>query len=81
MTLEELLEMDADALSKMSDDELKKHFEPMLNVTRPERQTSRPTNAATPRIIEYVSPAKQKMLDLLKENGFDYLKEKKKGKR
>jgi hypothetical protein len=80
MTLEQLLEMDASTLEKMSDEDLRKHFEPMLNVTRPERQTSRPTNSNQPRIVEYISPKKQAILDLLKNEGFDYLAEKRKKK-
>jgi hypothetical protein len=79
MTLEELLKMDADTLAKMSDAELKNHFEPMLNVTRPERQPVRQSNNA-PRIVEYVSPAKKAVLDLLKMDGFDYMALKKKKK-
>lgn len=77
MTLEALLEMDAETLSKMSDDELKKHFEPMLNVTRPDKAPKRQSNNK-PQIIQYISPAKQAVLDLLKEEGFDYLKLKRK---
>ena len=80
MTLEELLECDAATLEKMSDDELKKHFEQYLNVTRPERQTVRPTNYNQPRVVEYISPAKQAVLNLLKEEGFDYAKYKRRKK-
>jgi len=79
MTLEALLEMDAATLEKMSDEELKKHFEPMLDVTRPERQVKR-ESTNKPKIVEYISPQKQKMLDLLKEEGFDYLAIKRKKK-
>ena len=78
MTLEELCDSSVDELLKISDDELKKHFEQFLNVTRPERQTRTPT--VTKPIPKYVSPAKQKMLDLLKAEGvdFSYYKKKKK---
>jgi len=36
MTLSQLLECDADTLEKMTDDELRKHFEPYFCITRPE---------------------------------------------
>ncbi len=36
MRIEDLLECSADQLKAMSDEELKKHFEPMFCVTRPE---------------------------------------------
>lgn len=36
MTIEQLLECSAADLEKMSDEELRKHFEPYLVVTRPE---------------------------------------------
>lgn len=36
MTLEQLLECSADELEKMSYEELAKHFEPYLKITRPE---------------------------------------------
>jgi len=74
MTLEALLEMDAEQLSKMSDEQLKAHFEPMLNVTRPDRAPKRVAGNSKPVIIQYISPQKQAMLDLLKEGGVDYLK-------
>ena len=80
MTLEELIEMDADALSKMSDDELKKHFDQYLDVTRPERQKAKPSNSSAPRIVEYISPAKKAVLDMLKGEGFDYMAHKRKKK-
>lgn len=37
MTLDDLLGLQAKDLEKLSDDEIKKFFEPYLNVTRPER--------------------------------------------
>lgn len=39
MTLEELFDCSAEKLQAMSDEELKKHFEPYFDVTRPERAT------------------------------------------
>lgn len=39
MTIEQLIACDAATLEAMSNEELLKHFEPMLNITRPERQT------------------------------------------
>lgn len=36
MTISELLEMDIQTLSSMTDDELKEHLKPYLNITRPE---------------------------------------------
>jgi len=80
MTLEALLEMDADTLAKMSDEELKKHFEPMLNVTRPDRAPKRTGNSSGTKIVEYISPQKQAVLDLLKGEGFDYMAIKRKKK-
>ena len=80
MTLEQLLEMDAETLAKMSDDELKKHFEPMLAVTRPDRAPKRTSNNSGPKIVEYISPQKQAVLDLLKGEGFDYMAHKRKKK-
>jgi hypothetical protein len=40
MTLDTLMNMPADDLEKITTAELEKHFEPYLNVTRPERQVS-----------------------------------------
>ena len=80
MTLEQLLEMDAEQLSKMSDEELKKHFEPMLNVTRPDRAPKRNSSTSQPKIMQYISPQKQAVLNLLKGEGFDYLAIKRKKK-
>lgn len=40
MTLEQLLECDADKLEAMSVQELEKFFEPMLDITRPERDSA-----------------------------------------
>lgn len=37
MTLEQILDCDADKLEKMSDTELLEHFRPFLCVTRPEQ--------------------------------------------
>ena len=76
MTLEVLLEMDADTLAKMSDDELKAWFEPMLNVTRPDRAPKRQSNSSAPKIVEYISPQKQALFNLMKDAGLDYQKEK-----
>jgi len=81
MTLEQLLEMDADTLAKMSDDELKAWFEPMLNVTRPDRAPKRTSNNTGPKILEYISPQKQALFNMMKEAGLDYQKEKYKKKK
>lgn len=65
MTLDELLECNADTLQKMSDEELVKYFEPYFNVTRPERITR-----ATPSTPS-VSPEMQQKLKLLASLGID----------
>ena len=69
MTLEALLEMDADTLSKMTDEELCKHFEPMLNVTRPERQEKR-VSTNRPQLMP-VSQKKQAIFDMLADGDDD----------
>ena len=71
MTLEMLVEMDAETLEKMSDEELKNHFSKYLDITRPERPTARVSgnNAGKPKIVEYISPAKQAVLDMLMAEG------------
>jgi phosphoribosyl-dephospho-CoA transferase len=76
VTLEELLECDADKLQAMPDDVLKKHFEQYLCVTRPEL-APKPTTHNAP-IKEYVSPKKAALIKLLEEGGIDYWKAKKK---
>lgn len=79
MTIEELLECSPEILEKMSDAELLKHFEPFLNVTRPERIVKKATKTE---VKEYISPARQKALDFLADSGIDlsFMKHKRKGK-
>jgi len=71
MTLEELYDMNADQLEKLTDAQVIELFAPFFNVTRPElveraRAASRPIEPP-----KYISPAKQNALNLLKESGID----------
>jgi 23S rRNA A2030 N6-methylase RlmJ len=52
MTIEKLLECSASILEAMSDEELKKHFAPYLNVTRPENPESQyKQKESSPRLV------------------------------
>jgi hypothetical protein len=67
--IEELLEMSADELEKMSDEELKKYFEPYFDVVRPERaKVLAPIVRATQ---SYIPPAKRKALSKLASMDID----------
>lgn len=79
MTIEEIVECDADTLEKMSDEELLKHFQKYLTVTRPELAVKPSTKKSTEPAI-YISPQKQEALRLLAESGVDisFIKRKKK---
>lgn len=69
MTIEQLLECDAETLEKMSDEELLKYFQKYLNVTRPEQAVR-----ATPKQSTYVEPMtdkKKELLAILAANGVD----------
>jgi len=69
VTLTQLLDCSADQLEKLSDAELLKHFEPFLNVTRPER-----ARTITPKKTEpapYISPSKKRAMDALIAMGVD----------
>lgn len=66
--IEDLLDMSADKLEAMSDDELKKHFEQYLDVVRPERaKVLAPVMRSQPSL----PPAKRKMLSNLAAMGVD----------
>lgn len=68
MTIEEILQCDAAKLEAMSNDELLKHFEPMLNITRPERQTA--TVKKEQQFLQ-ANPKLQAGVNLLKTLGID----------
>ena len=70
MTIEELLECDADTLTKMSDEELLKHFQQYLCVTRPELIVRDKPKAVEAR-PEPMSEKKKMLLELLAANGVD----------
>jgi len=70
MTLEEMFECsDPSLLEKITDVELKAHFEPFLNVTRPELVVKKSVGREPERI--YTSPNQQKTLKFLEEQGLD----------
>jgi hypothetical protein len=70
MTLSQLLECDADTLSKMSDAELLKHFEQYLPHTRPERaRVAKPKTQPQP--TAFVSPGKKRAMEALAGMGLD----------
>lgn len=77
MTLEDLLDCDADKLIAMSDEELLNHFKPYLNVTRPElaRAASTSTNVgrhyAEQKQLPIYNERQQAALKLLAEQGVD----------
>jgi hypothetical protein len=70
MTLEQLLDCSADVLEKMSDAKLLKHFEPFLDVTRPERARAVAPKKKT-EITPYISPSKKNALKALEAMGID----------
>ena len=63
MTIEELLDCDANTLEKMTDAELLKHFEPYLKVTRPELAVKPETKSHARPINNFVSKEKQEKLE------------------
>lgn len=58
MTLEELLDCDAAKLSSLTDEELLKHFQQYLSVTRPE-MSNRPKQQVAPVNLERQAKIKQ----------------------
>ena len=66
--IEDLLEMSADQLEAMSDEEKKKHFEQYLDVVRPERAK---ILAPVMRAQSHIPPAKRKLLSNLASMGVD----------
>lgn len=85
MTLEELYECDADTLGKLTPEELHKHFSQYLTVTRPElaekpKSKQRHEVGTEPPVKKYLSPEKQKALELLQAQGFDFSSVRKKYK-
>lgn len=75
MTIECLLECSADELEKMTDAELKAHFAPYLQFTRPEliQKSSVTTkrNISTGSYRSEKNEKKQKANDILKQLGID----------
>lgn len=77
MTLEQLLDCDADTLVKMTDTELLEHFKPYLNVTRPElaRAASTSTNIgkhyAEQKQLPIYNDKQRAALELMAANGVD----------
>lgn len=82
MTIEKLLECSASDLAAMSDEELVKHFEPYLNITRPDRESARLADKQTTRAPAVQSEVQKKLmampaeqsqmvLNMLKATGFD----------
>lgn len=73
MTLEELWEKTGDELGAMTDEQLLEFFRPYLTVTRPEL-ADKPSRKVVPTFqnpVQALSPAKQKALALLAEEGVD----------
>lgn len=68
MTIEELIDCDADRLEKMTDAELLEHLKQYLDVTRPERQPTRSKSNYTP---EQLNPKLAQGMNLLKGLGVD----------
>lgn len=66
MSLEELLDMSADQLEKMTDKELEDYFRPFFNVTRPE-QVARKSSGG--QLI--LSPMQQKQFAEMEKLGID----------
>ena len=69
MTLEELCECSAEQLKAMSDEELLKHFQNYLCVTRPEQAAKPRSEPSTPPV--YISPQKKAALAALAAEGVD----------
>jgi len=70
MTIDELADLTADKLEKLSDKELDEILKPYYTVTRPEMVQHRvKQEPAQPPI--YLSPQKKLALELLRENGVD----------
>lgn len=64
MTLEELFDCSAEKLQAMTDEELRKHFEPYFDITRPER-------AVREKAAPAISPDMQLKLKQLASLGID----------
>ena len=76
MKLEDLLEMSADQLEKMTDKELEEWCKPFFDVTRPDRVRAikaknphKTNNSSSSK--SYMPPAKRKALDALLGLGID----------
>lgn len=67
MTLEELLDCNADKLAAMTDKELEDYFRPFFAVTRPEQAARKSSNFAQP----ILSPEQQKKFQLMEQMGID----------
>ncbi len=71
MKIEDLLECSPEQLEKMSDDELKKHFDQYFNVTRPERARATQAKKSLSEPTPYMSPGKRKAIAALADMGMD----------
>lgn len=69
MTLEELFESSADELDKLSDEELRKYFEPYFQVTRPEmaRKVAESNGQSTTRSAGQSAPPQKQLTAQQKE--------------
>lgn len=75
MKLEDLLEMSADQLEKITDKELEDWCKPFFDVTRPDRvraiKAKNPNHKSSNVSKSYIPPAKKKALDALASLGID----------
>ena len=69
MTIEQLLDCSAEQLEKMKDEELLKHFQKYLNVTRPELVVRE--KPKSPAYVEPMTDKKRALLEMLASNGVD----------
>lgn len=69
MTIEQLLDCSAEQLEKMKDEELLKHFQKYLNVTRPELVVREKPKA--PAYVEPMNEKKKNLLAFLAAEGVD----------
>lgn len=70
MKLEDLVEMSADELEKLSDAQLLEFFKPMLEVTRPDRARANKPKDTQPS-LPFMPPTKKAAVNALKDLGID----------
>lgn len=71
MTLDQLADLDADELEKLTPQQLEEILKPYFNITRPEIAGKRDSGKKEEQLKVYIPPHKQKALELLKEQGID----------